>query len=202
MGTQIHLSDTGAPLRWPRECAQCGAKDERLVGVPVGIAREKTHLKDLALQRLVFESATLTYPVCERHAGGVRLASWLTRKSPLPALLRGVAWVFGPLALLTGAMAVGLGVLRLLGRVPAPAGVSPDLPLFFVAWSVLAAALLIGVLWARRHVPLRLVRFKDDGLTLRFSSAAYARRFVRANPDVARSAESDCLDRTRNVSRC
>ena len=188
MATQIQLTDTEAPLRWPKECAQCGAKDAALVAVPVGITREKTHLKDLALQRLVFESATLSYPVCERHAGGVRLASWLTRKSPLPSLLRLWAWVFGPLAIVSGAMALVVLALRLLGRTAERQTASAGLPLVFVALSVASAALLVLVVWARRHVPLRLVRFKDDGLMLRFANATYARRFLRANPDAARRA--------------
>lgn len=188
MATQIHLTDAGAPLRWPKECAHCGAKDAALVPVPVGITREKTHLKDLALQRLVFESASLRYPVCARHAGGVRLASWLTRKSPLPSLLRLWAWVFGSMAVLSGALAlVGLA-LRLLGRAVERQSAAPGLPTSFMALSVASAALLVLVLWAKRHVPLRLVAFKDDGLTLRFASAAYARRFARANPGVARRA--------------
>lgn len=192
MSTDIHLSATDAPPRWPRECARCGAKDAPLVGVPVGIAREAMHLKDMARRQLVFESATLTYPVCARHARGARLASWLTRKSPLPSLLRGVAWVFGPLAWLTAALALGVAVLRWLGRGSAAgagsagAAVAPEVPAFFVAWSVAAAVLLLAVLWARRSVPLRLVRWRGDGLSLRFASDAFARRFQRANPESAR----------------
>ena len=185
MSTRIQLANMNGPLRWPNECAHCGAKGGRLTSVPVGIAREKTHLKDLAQQRLVFESATLTYPVCAPHAGKARLASWLTRRSPLPALLRLLAWLMGPLAMLAGVASLAALVMRTPGA-GAGAAASAALPGVFLALMAGAAILLVLVIWAKRFVPLRLLRLTDDGLTLRFANDAYARRFLRANPASAR----------------
>jgi hypothetical protein len=154
--------------------------------VHVGIARNVTSLVDCIRGKSRYRTLGLHYPVCNTHAGWAAFASWLTRKSPLPNLLRWAGYLVGTPALVLFAIKGLVAVMVLwswyAGRSRQdPWGqLTPEdwfFPLLFGA----CAVLLVLVLAAFRRVPVRLLKLESDALVIRFSNERFARHFVRAN---------------------
>lgn len=181
------LTGTGE-IQWPRECARCCGTDQ-LRPVHVGIAKEVTGLGDVVRGRRRYQTLGLHYLACVQHAGWAAFASWLTRKSPLPNLLRWSAYLFGIPALLIAVLKL-LVWLALVGawftggakRNPWQVAAPDDwfFPLLFGA----CAVLLVLVVMAFRRVPVRLLKLEEDAMVIRFASARYARHFARVNPEL------------------
>jgi hypothetical protein len=100
------------PIRWPGECARCCERGT-LREVHVGIARNVTGLLDVLRGRRRYDTLGLHYPVCSEHAAWAAFASWFTRKSPLPNLLRWSGYLFGIPALLLVALRGFAAILAL-----------------------------------------------------------------------------------------
>jgi hypothetical protein len=187
MGTKVKILTVEGEIRWPRECARCNGVGA-LTAVEAGIAKETTGLVDRLLGRRRFETYAVNYPVCGDHARFAAFASWLTRKSPLPTLLRWGSYLFGLPALLMAALLVPIWLLRvglwLAGGKDNPfrAGVGPDF--VFTTIFVAAGILFILVVLAYRRAPVRLVGLDDDAVSIRFASKRFARHFSKANADL------------------
>lgn len=183
----VVTTDSAHPIRWPNRCVACGTK-EHLRAASLRAGRTQAANVNVAggvnFENLVLH---LDYPVCEKHIRGLRLGHWLVEKSLLPRLLRLIAYVVGPLALL------GL-VLKLLvlgvdagaalgwwGQKTSSPGMRPDSPLIMQAISVLAGAWLVLVLVATSRLPVRVLELADDAVTLSFRNRKYAREFSKAN---------------------
>ena len=173
------------PIHWPHECASCCGTDNLQV-VQVGIARNVSNLIDVAVGQQKYQTASLHYPVCAKHARWAAFASWLTRKSPLPTLLRGYGYVLGvpSLALLVLRIAVFVSSIFSRSRgaaMPAPRDAPPFVfDLMFYA----AACLLVLTILAYRRVPIRLIKLEPDAIQLRFSNSRFARHFARRNANI------------------
>ena len=185
MKTKVKVLTVEGPIHWPSECARCCALGE-LQTVHMGIARDVSSLVDRVQGTTRYQTMGLHYPACNDHAAWAAFASWLTRKSPLPNLLRAAAYLIGPLALLAitlhslvWLLQVGLWFAGNTRNNPWMVKV-PDnlfLPLFLGT----CAALLVLVVWAFRSVPVRLLKLEDDAVLIRFTNERFARHFLRAN---------------------
>lgn len=171
-------------IRWPKECAHCCASGQPLQPVQAGIARAGMGAADALRGQVRFSTLALQYPVCQAHAGSAALASWLMRKSPLPTLLRAWCWFVGPQVLLLALLGlVGALLVLFKGSAGGSGGSGLSLPWPLLLLGAASALGWLAVLWARKRVPVRLVRLEDDAVTLDLANARFARHFVRANED-------------------
>ena len=177
-------------VQWPRRCARCGST-VNLVTAPAMIGVTESVRPTLHGTWRV-ESSTLhfSYPICARHQTLATVGMWVNRKSPALALIRGVFWFTAPITLAV--------ILRTLTNHPLRNGldVSP--------WLILASATGIStMLFFRRWVPVRPLRWDEGVLDLYFTDTSYARDFVAANPE---QTAADSVKRTpwnspRNLAR-
>jgi hypothetical protein len=185
MNAKVKILTGEGPIHWPGECARCCATG-RLQAVHVGIARNVTSLVDGVQGKSRYQTLGMHYPVCNAHAAWAAFASWLTRKSPLPNLLRGAAYLVGTPAVVLFAMKGLVAVLVLWSwygghsrQNPWPQ-LTPD-DWFFPLVFACCAVLLVLVLMAFRRVPVRLLKLESDALVIRFANERFARHFARAN---------------------
>lgn len=176
------LTIAKGPVQWPVACALCGAQQD-LVGADVKIDRvtsiRPTWTGDLSIGSQV---TRLNYPVCRRHAPGLRLATLLTQDGGGIGMLRAASYVFGPLAIL-----VLLATLKRAIVGPHRAG-GADMPLVFLGLFVVFGLMFVAVLIAWPRVPLRLSgKVAGDTLTLVFRNSDYAAAFARLNAGLVRS---------------
>jgi len=169
------------PLQWPAACALCGEQHD-LVGAGVKIDRvtsiRPTWTGDLSIGSQV---TTLNYPVCRRHAKGLRLATLLAQDGGGIGMLRTTSFVFGPLAILAC-------LAQLKRAVFGPhAAHGAELPPVFLGIFAVFVLMFVAVLVASPRVPLRLSgKVAGDTLTLMFRSDDYAAAFARLNPGLLR----------------
>jgi hypothetical protein len=175
MNARVKILTGEGPVHWPGECARCCGTG-KLQAVHVGIARDVTSLVDGVQGKARYQTMGMHYPVCNAHAGWAAFASWLTRKSPLPRLLRWAGYLFGVPSLLL----LPLKLPSLLSGTGS--GMQADPGLFFPLFMVASACLLVLTLLAYRRVPVRLLKLESDALLIRFANERFARHFARANP--------------------
>lgn len=190
---KVVTTDPDHPVRWPKYCTQCGAKDG-LVSVSTQVEDVKT-VKPwmLLLGQHHFEHHTLkmAYPVCLQHAPGLPLAHWITRNGGLPRFLRGMVY----LVVISFVVGVGIALYSMLTK--AGLSVSPGAAKAVRAGPTNWGSVLSGpgmvlipfaaagfILRCYQKIPLRLTRLEDDAVTIRFKVDRYARAFERSNSDI------------------
>jgi hypothetical protein len=177
-----------APIKWPNECAHCTGKEE-LVPIQAGIAKNTTSLWHRLLGGTTYTTYALQFPVCKEHAASVNFASWLTRRSPLPRLLRGYAYLIAPVAAVTLVIRV---VIWLVDFVNSTTGRGTNSPLqwsgesfwFFTLLTHASLVMLALVIYAYRHAPVRLSGLEPDAVKVHFSNPRFARHFRALNKDI------------------
>jgi hypothetical protein len=167
--------DIEGQIIWPACCARCGAKDGltssrvsigsvRSVGVaPHGLSLNST-------------MATLSYPVCRVHAGGLGLAAIVTRRTGGFRFLRAFIYLLG----FMGALMLLAMALRAVGLLPPMRNAAPP-PFSLIAIQVAALVSTAYLVFAFRALPVRLIGQSKDTVTIRFSNDEFAERFDAQN---------------------
>lgn len=192
---KVVTTDPDHPVRWPKYCAECGAKDG-LVSVSTQVVDVKTVKPWMLLlgeHHTEHHTLKMGYPVCPTHARGLPLAHWITQNGGVPRIVRGVVYFF----IVTMVLAVGVAIMSSLNKagVNATAGAAKVATrarepiqwgsmVFTLATMLLPFAALAFVLHAYKKVPLRLTRLEDDAVTIRFKVNRFARAFERSNSDI------------------
>jgi len=167
--------DIDGQISWPACCARCGKK-EGLTSSSVSIGSVRS--VGVAPHGLSMNStmATLSYPVCRIHAGGLGLAAIVTRRTGGFRFLRGFTYLLG----FMGVPMLMVMLLRAVG-VMAPLRNAAPPPFSLVALEVVAVAATIYLIFAFRSMPVRLVGQSSDTVTIRFSNDEFGQRFAAQN---------------------
>ena len=176
-----------APIRWPNECAHCTGK-EGLVPVEAGIAKDTTSLWHRLLGGTTYTTYALQFPVCKAHAASASFASWLTRRSPLPRLLRGYAYFVAPVAALTLVLRTAIWLVdffkQTTGRGTSPLQWSGENFWFFTLLTQASLVMLALVIYAYQRAPIRLSGLEPDAVKVHFSNPRFARHFKALNKGI------------------
>ncbi|WP_028102370.1 hypothetical protein [Pseudoduganella violaceinigra] len=157
-------------IDWPQQCAVCNGKANRRLAVDMsavsGIAVGAPHAK---IQSTV---TRIWHPICQRHYWRTWIASGLSQRS---------------------LVTLGLGIIAVCALLSA-AGQVADLP--FDAGLVAALENLgwgtalcmgygvlfwLGLFWAKRNTPVKIIGASLEGVLFLFSNNEYAQRFSELN---------------------
>jgi hypothetical protein len=179
MATKLVIAK--GPVQWPAACAMCGVRED-LVGAEVKIDRITSIRPGLTGDLSIGSQVTrLNYPVCRKHARGLRLATLLIQDGGGIGMLRTASYLFGPLTIL---MLLASAKRAIFGS---HAANGAEMPLAFALMFAVFLAMFVAVLLAYPRVPLRLSGKVGETLTLVFRNRDFAAAFARLNPGKVRN---------------
>jgi hypothetical protein len=154
-----------ADIRWPEECAVCGAEAHKRLAVDSSAVRG---IINTGLAMVVTRKVTrIVHPVCQQHFFKAWLASGLSQRS-LFGVFGAVLTVFGAISLLTTLFRVFAGTATDISVLEVLLMVYP-----FIYWST--------YVWAKNSTPVRICSVSPLALDFEFSNRVYARRFAELN---------------------
>lgn len=163
-------------LDWPGKCLKCGSQ-ENLTTATASCKRLQS-FKSLLFKGLNAntEIIRLNYPVCKKHAKGMVVANFFSRKSLLLSLLRGFIYLMG----VTGfslLIFVSIGFM-LQGAI--------NLDSLTTLHALMFSMIIVAgwVIWINRKIPLKIIKQTKSTATIKFKDDSYARLFKRLNRDV------------------
>jgi hypothetical protein len=185
MVTKIHLLTTEGTINWPNACARCCRKSPNQM-VHAGIAKDVSSLLDAAVGTTHYKTRSFSYPVCESHALLAKFSTWLTRKSPLPSLLRWYGYLIGIPAIPLFALKLVTVVAGFLIATPAPKAQNYQTqePFFLMMLVFGAAIFLVLTVISYFNVPIRIFKLQDDSVWIRIASNRYANHFETMNEEI------------------
>jgi hypothetical protein len=164
---QVTVANQG--VRWPHRCAACGGNADRALTI------KTARTSDLGLLAIVFvwsvHRSSISHPICAKHRLRGWIASHLSQRAPLNAIL-------GFISVLSGIGAIG-SLVRLAtpGQTTVPA-----------TWQEVASLAAFPLaywglfLWARRSTPVKFEPADARKLRFRFANDDYAADFRQHNP--------------------
>lgn len=166
----------GDGIRWPQECAVCGAPASGEVRASCSVAR---NLKYMAIVlEWTRHSVSLTYPVCSRHYIFASLMGLITRRSLINL---GLGVLIASYLVLVGLVPLALLIVD---------GTSPKNATQTIVAALIAAPTLALFIWTQRHVPVKLEDVTNERLRLRIARQAYAAAFLRLNQSMVSDSET------------
>ncbi|HEX7641958.1 MAG TPA: hypothetical protein VF450_06925 [Noviherbaspirillum sp.] len=150
-------------MAWPNCCAQCCSKKD-LAPVPVSFTAVDSVDYYFVVATITTRKLRFAYPICSDHKGSAHLAGLILHGHPLMSIIR----FFIYLSLL-------IGVLTTLR-----AGLSSQ----GAGTTLLAACACLAIWWARKSLPIRLAKWDEGVADIVFGNTAFARQFIRLNPEL------------------
>lgn len=173
MAVKITISDPPS-IKWPARCSKSMTKDDL-----VWASATSGHVNSVrpTLTGTVNVDSTLVnihFPVNSQHAKGLGLANLLTRSTLGFKIIRGFAYFFG-------ALATPMLLIKLVSLFIGNFTSSSDMPVAFFLMYLAGFILMLMIIWAYRKQPVRVIKSKEDAVTLKFQNEEYAKQFYAAN---------------------
>jgi hypothetical protein len=185
MTKKIHLLTKEGSISWPNACAVCCRKNPNHM-VEAGIAKDVSSLIDAAVGVTHYKTRSFSYPVCESHAPLAKFSTWLTRKSPLPRLLRGYGYLIGIPAIPLIALKFLVLIAGFLITTPAhkAQNYQAQESLFFMMMAVGAVICFVLTVISYLNVPIRILKMEEESTWIRIASNRYAHHFEDMNEKI------------------
>lgn len=164
-----------AEILWPASCSKSLDRG-KLVWVSATSGHVNTVRPTLTGSVKVDTSiVNVHYPVSTERAKGLEFANKLTRNTLGFKIMRGFAYFLG----------VQAASMLLLKLAVFLTGKSPhlDMPIAFAVMFGIGLIAMLMVIWAYRKQPVRIAKSTENTITLKFSNAEYAQKFIAANQE-------------------